>query len=210
MAVALMAAFIGALAGGGVVAVVDDEGQNGTTTSSFGRNSSVIARPQDIQGILEKVQPGVVAIRTEAFRGGGRFDLEPRPVRGAGTGIILSPAGEILTNAHVVSGATTIRVTLFGETEARLADPLGLDTGADVAVIKLRQTSGLENRAVKLGSSSSLKVGDHVVAIGNALALPGGPTVTTGIVSALDRTLESDEQLSGLIQTDAAINPGNS
>jgi serine protease Do len=211
VAIALVASLIGALVGGGVVALVDEDGDSSSATdNNFSRNSSVIARPQDIQGILQKVQPGVVAIRTEAFRGRGPFDLEPRPVRGAGSGIVLSPDGEILTNAHVVSGATTIRVTLYGETESRLADPLGVDRSADVAVIKLREPVGLQNRVVKLGSSSNLKVGDHVVAIGNALALPGGPTVTLGIVSALDRTLESDEQLSGLIQTDAAINPGNS
>jgi serine protease Do len=214
LVVTVVAALIGAATGGVIGALVaggDDEG-SGTSAPAFGNNTSVIARPQDIQQILAKVQPGVVSIRTQAFQGGrGVFDLEPTPVRGAGTGVILTAAGEILTNAHVVSGATAIKVTLDRETSPRDADLLGLDASSDVAIIKLRDTEGLEGRPVSLGSSARLKVGDSVVAIGNALALPGGPTVTQGIVSALDRSLtDGGEQLSGLIQTDAAINPGNS
>jgi len=213
VAVALVAALIGAATGGGIGALVaGDGGSERSSAPAFGNNTSVIARPQDIQQILAKVQPGVVSIRTQAFQSGrGLFDLEPTPVRGAGTGVILTPTGEILTNAHVVSGATSIKVTLDRETSPRDADLLGLDAPADVAIVKLRDAKGLEGRPVSLGSSGRLKVGDSVVAIGNALALPGGPTVTQGIVSALDRSLaDADEQLSGLIQTDAAINPGNS
>ena len=208
---AALGAVLGALVGGGTAALLDEDDAS-TPAPAFGNNTSAIAKPQDIQGILAKVQPGVVAIRTQAFQGGrGLFDLDPTPVRGAGTGMILSPNGEILTNAHVVTGATAIRVTLFGETQARDADLLGADPSADVAIIKLRDTGGLQDRVVNLGDSKDLRVGDAVVAIGNALALPGGPTVTTGIVSALGRSLDSgSEQLSGLIQTDAAINPGNS
>jgi putative serine protease PepD len=211
--VALVAALIGAVIGGAIGALVaGNGGLREPPAPAFPNNSSAIARPQDIQQILAKVQPGVVSIRTQAFQGGGGlFDLEPTPVRGAGTGVILTPAGEILTNAHVVRGATTIKVTLDRETAARDADLLGLDVPADIAIVKLRDTKGIEGRPVSLGSSARLMVGDSVVAIGNALALPGGPTVTQGIVSALDRSLaDGDQQLSGLIQTDAAINPGNS
>jgi len=213
LGVALVSALVGAAMGGGVGALVagDDSARDSSAPASAS-NSSVIARPQDIQQILAKVQPGVVSIRTQAFQGGGGlFDLAPTPVRGAGTGVILTPSGEILTNAHVVSGATSIKVTLDRETAARDADLLGLDASTDIAIIKLRNPKGIERRPVSLGSSAGLKVGDSVVAIGNALALPGGPTVTSRIVSALDRTLAGgDQQLSGLIQTDAAINPGNS
>ncbi len=211
--VALVAALIGAVTGGGIGALVaGDDDPEEPSGPPFANNSSVIARPQDIQQILANVQPGVVSIRTQAFQGGGGlFDLEPTPVRGAGTGVILTSAGEILTNAHVVGGATSIKVTLDRETAARDADLLGLDAPTDVAIIKLRDTKGLEGRPVSLGSSGRLRVGDSVVAIGHALALPGGPTVTQGIVSALDRSLaDRNQQLSGLIQTDAAINPGNS
>ncbi len=212
-AVALVAALVGAAAGGGTATLLADRDEGRPAPApAFGRNTSVIGQPRDIQEILARVQPGVVSIRTQAFQGGGGlFDLDPSPVRGAGTGMILSTTGEILTNAHVVNGATTIKVTLFGEREARDAVPLGVDDSADVAVVKLQDTRGLEGRPVRLGSSEQTQVGDDVVAIGNALALPGGPTVTEGIVSALDRSLDSAEgSLSGLLQTDAAINPGNS
>ena len=212
-AVALVAGLVGAVVGGAVGAVVADRGEEAAPAApAFDRNRSVIAQPQDIQEILAKVQPGVVSIRTEAFRGGGGFfDLAPVPVRGAGTGMLLSPSGEILTNAHVVEGASAIKVTLFREREPRDADLLGLDARSDVAVIKLREPAGSDAVPVKLGRSADVRVGDSVLAIGNALALPGGPTVTEGIVSALDRSLaDGDTELSGLIQTDAAINPGNS
>src|SRR5436309_14143850 len=123
--------------------------------------------------------------------------------------MILTADGEVLTNAHVVDGATDIEVTLIGERTARAADVVGVDTTADVALIKIRNASGLPT--VKLGSSADLRVGDSVVAIGNALDLGATPTVTEGIVSALNRSIDApDESLAGLIQTDAAINPGNS
>ena len=207
--VALVASLVGALAGGGIVAALDDDGGGGgrAATSRPSRNTSVIADPQDIQGVLARVQPGVASIRTEAFRQSDLFGLAP--TSGAGTGMVVTPDGEVLTNQHVVAGATRIRVTLFGETEPRDADLIGGDPSADVALLKIRDARNLPT--VTLGDSSELKVGDDVVAIGHALALPGGPTVTTGIVSALDRSIDAGaEQLSGLIQTDAAINPGNS
>jgi len=209
--VALVAAVLGAAAGGAAATLLHDDGP-GTTVPAFGANTSRIAQPQDIQSILAKVQPGVVSIRTEAFdEAQSLFDFAPTPVRGAGTGTLLSADGDVLTNAHVVVGATTIRVTLFGETKARLADMRGIDQEADLAVVRLRDTGGLEGRAVELGSSEEVRVGDAVLAIGNALALPGGPTVTQGIVSAKDRSLDAgSERLSSLLQTDAAINRGNS
>lgn len=217
VAVAVVAALIGAVVGGGVGAIVAKD-KNGSSASSplsqarstipsFSSNTSRLARARDIQGVLSKVQPGVVAIRTGAFRGGVGFDLGSAPVQGAGTGVILSTTGNILTNAHVVRGADTIQVTLFGEREPREAILVAADEEADLAVVRLKDVSGLENRPVELGASSEMKVGDDVVAIGNALALPGGPTVTVGIVSALERSID---RLSNLIQTDAAINPGNS
>ncbi|HEY0398619.1 MAG TPA: trypsin-like peptidase domain-containing protein, partial [Acidimicrobiia bacterium] len=119
-----------------------------------------------------------------------------------------------VTNNHVVDGASAITVTLADgrKLDARI---LGRDTNADLAVLKV-DAGGLP--AVKIGRSDALVVGDSVVAIGNALALDGGPTVTQGIVSALDRTISAGSQGSGqgsetlrhVLQTDAAINPGNS
>jgi S1-C subfamily serine protease len=209
IAVAVIAAVVGGLAGGGLVTLLDDDDpSDAAQTVVRDRRTdgppSVIAQPSDIHGILDKVEPAVVAIRTQASVF-GRFG----PVRGAGTGMIISPDGEVLTNAHVVAGDPVIKVTLEGEREARDADILGTDPQNDVALIKIRNAANLP--VVTLGASSALAVGDDVVAIGNALALPGGSSVTKGIVSALDREIEGDNgTLSNLIQTDAAINPGNS
>ena len=161
-----------------------------------GPNIALAGQPLDIQGVLSKVQPAVVAIGVEGSQG-----------RGAGTGVILTADGEILTNNHVIEGAQSIEVTLDGESTPRQADLIGTEPSADLALIKIRGASGLIS--AELGSSAGARVGDDVVAIGNALALPGGPTVTEGIISAKDRTL-AEAGLDGLIQTDAAINRGNS
>jgi S1-C subfamily serine protease len=123
--------------------------------------------------------------------------------------MVLSPDGDILTNNHVIEGAQKITVTFTGQSEPREADLVGADPVSDVAIVKVRNATGL--KTVTLGSSSKLEVGDDVVAIGNALALVGGNTVTRGIVSALDRSVDDpQENLRHLIQTDAAINSGNS
>jgi putative serine protease PepD len=172
--------------------------------SGSSRNSSVIAKPSDVQGILAKVGPAVAYVRTQAFQAGRFF-----PSEGAGTGIVLTPDGELLTNAHVVAGATSIKVTLNNSTQAHDATLIGADTTADLALVKISGVSNLPTAV--LGNSGDLQVGDDVIAIGNALNLQGGMTVTEGIVSALNRSVDdTNGSMSGLIQTDAAINPGNS
>lgn len=126
----------------------------------------------------------------------------------AGTGVVLTPDGQVLTNAHVVENAASIKVTLTNgkSYDARV---VGRDTNADLALVQLKGAHDL--KPATLGDSSALQVGDDVVAIGNALALEGGPTVTRGIVSALNRSIdEQPATLSHLIQTDAAISSGNS
>ena len=149
----------------------------------------------DLQAVLAKVQPATVGITVAGGRGG----------TGQGTGIVITPDGEVLTSAHVVEGSRTVRVRLPGEAEARDADVVGADTGSDLALLRIRGVSGL--RVAELGRSADVAVGQDVVAIGHALGLNGEPTVTRGIVSGTDRALAS---LTGLLQTDAAINPGNS
>ena len=126
----------------------------------------------------------------------------------SGSGIIFDPRGFIFTNNHVVEEANAIIVTLddgrqFG------AQVVGTDWLTDLAVLKI---DGEDFPAAPLGDPPRVRVGDWVIAIGNALALPGGPTVTVGVVSSLDRAFRvtSDLELYGLIQTDASINPGNS
>ncbi|HEX2193153.1 MAG TPA: trypsin-like peptidase domain-containing protein, partial [Acidimicrobiales bacterium] len=201
---AAVALLVGAVVGGVVGANTVDSGPTVASRPAPSNNTSVLPQPSDVQGVLAKVEPGVVFVRTQASRGGRFF-----PESGAGTGMILTPDGEVLTNAHVVDGATAITVTLSNEDEARPADLVGADRGADVALLRIRGASNLPT--VQLGRSADLEVGDSVLAIGNALDLEGGLTVTEGIVSALDRSLsDAGGSLDHLIQTDAAINRGNS
>jgi putative serine protease PepD len=215
-AIVAAAVLAGAGAGAGVSALMHDSSTKTVTvpsasSSNFsGGNSSVIAKPSDVQGILAKVAPAVAYVRTQDFSPGTFF-----PSGGAGTGIVLTPDGELLTNAHVVSGATSIKVTIGSDTQSHDASVIGVDTTHDLALVKIAGVSNLPT--AELGKSSDLKVGDSVIAIGNALNLQGGMTVTEGIVSALNRSIDAgggsgsrSESLSGLIQTDAAINPGNS
>ena len=162
----------------------------------------MVAGVTDVQAILNAVEPGVVSISTRGFSG-GFFEQE-----GAGTGMVVRADGIVLTNAHVVEGVTQIEVK-FADGSVRSADVIGVSGDTDVALVRVRDAANLAT--VTLGRSADLLVGEDVVAIGNALALPGGPTVTRGIVSALDRTIETERgTLQGVIQTDAAINPGNS
>ena len=208
----VLAALVGAISGGGVFAALeaaDDDASGSSVRTDEGNNgdpgdlNGSIDRPADIQAVLERVQPAVVSIQTEEFTPRGIFPS------GAGTGVILTPDGEVLTNSHVVENANRIRVTLFGETRQRTATLIGRDPSNDLALIKIDGATGLPNAV--LGDSKEAEVGDDVVAIGNALALPGGPTVTRGIISAVDRSIGTEDgTLEGLIQTDTAINPGNS
>jgi putative serine protease PepD len=205
MVAALVGAVVGALVAGGLVFALDDDEVTGRSTGPA-RPSSTLAQSGDVRSILAKVEPAVVSISTVGFSR-GFFDVTPR--EGAGTGMILTADGDVLTNAHVVSAASRIQVKLD---DGRTFDAavVGSDDSADIALLRLQGASGLPT--VEVGRSADLQVGDQVVAIGNALALPGGPTVTTGIVSALDRTIGASprQRLEHLIQTDAAINPGNS
>jgi serine protease Do len=205
---ALIGALVGALVGGLVTKLLDDD-DAGTSTvvSAPDRPSTQLSQAGNIGEILDRIEPAVVSISTQGFGQDDFFSVTPR--EGAGTGVILTPDGEVLTNAHVIADAAAIEVKLPTGDRTYRATLLGSDPAADVALIKLQGVSNLPTAT--LGRSADVRVGDQVVAIGNALALPGGPTVTTGIVSALDRTIGSGRsRLEHLIQTDAAINPGNS
>ena len=130
------------------------------------------------------------------------------PAEGAGSGFIIKQSGEILTNSHVVKGAHEVTVTLSDKKVYR-ARVLGIDTRSDLALLKIEADRKLPT--LPLGNSDSLLVGQKVLAIGNPFGQFGG-TLTTGVVSSLDRTIQTEEggRLEGMIQTDAAINPGNS
>lgn len=159
-----------------------------------------------IAAIAEEIKPTIVAVFTQRPARDRFFEMVPS--RGAGTGIIASSDGLILTNAHVVEGAQEVEV-LFTDGRRLKARVVGADAEADLAVLKV---DAKNLQVAPLGNSEDLRVGDSVIAVGHALGLPGGPTVTTGIVSALDRSIREDNGaiLRNLIQTDAAINPGNS
>ena len=189
--------------GGGIVGGFI--GANSSTSSSSG-GPLVTAAPikpesigkTDIARAAATIAPSVVTI--DSLSGSGES---------VGTGIIVTSDGEILTNNHVVEGATSVRVRLNGTTAPITAKVIAGDAGNDLALIKLVNSKGLT--AATFADAESIAVGDPVVAVGYALALDGGPSVTSGIVSALNRTLtDSNGALDGLIQTDAAISSGNS
>ena len=126
----------------------------------------------------------------------------------SGTGVVLTSDGEILTNAHVIEGATKVSVRFAGETEPRIATVLASDAGNDLALLKIDATN---LKPATFAQPGTIRIGDQVIAIGYALALDGGPSVTSGIISALKRTIITESgALNGLIQTDAAISSGNS
>ncbi len=131
----------------------------------------------------------------------------------AGTGIILTSSGEVLTNNHVVEGSTSIAVTIGGESASHPAHVVGVDPKLDVAVIQIEGVSGL--KPMTLADSSKLRVGDPVVALGNAFGRGGAATITEGSIVALDQTLTARDragaqELTGMIQIDATIAPGDS
>lgn len=159
---------------------------------------------EDVGLVAGRTSPAVVFIGIQA---NVRQFSEPIPV-GNGSGAIIDAEGNILTNNHVVAGAQALQVTLpDGRTFD--AEIVGRDPATDLAVIKIQ---GDNLPTIPLGDSATLNPGEFVIAIGNALGLEGGPTVTVGVVSALNRTIQDENgaSISGLIQTDAAINPGNS
>ena len=155
--------------------------------------------------VVAMVRPAVVSIATVGTRA-DYFGTRPRV--GGGTGFIVTQEGHVVTNYHVIEGSERVRIaTDDGRTlEAEL---VGHDPRTDLAVLKIKEDGPFPT--VTFADPDAVAVGDWVIAIGNALGLPGGPTVTVGVVGALERTLRVGQSYFGdLIQTDAAINDGNS
>src|SRR6202012_2677347 len=162
--------------------------------------------PSDAAAIASKIDPGLVDINTT---------LGYQQEQAAGTGIVLSSNGVILTNNHVIDGATSISVTDVGNKKTYTASVVGYDRTKDVAVLQLHNASGLQTAT--LGNSSNASVGEDVVGVGNAGGTGGTPSAAGGTVTALNQSItasdEGDgtsEQLSGLIETNAGIQPGDS
>jgi S1-C subfamily serine protease len=184
-----------------------DAANSGDSTS--GPDATVVVTPTSVSRtddtlpfstpqLVEVLTPSVVQIAVNLNSG-----------QGVGTGVILDEEGLILTNWHVVEGAVTITVA-FEDGSIAEAELFRRDPQLDLAIVRLEGQTGL--KPAIFGDSDALRIGEDVVAIGHALGLRGGPTVSKGVVSALDRTIvgELGGDLTGLVQTDAAINEGNS
>jgi S1-C subfamily serine protease len=178
-------------------------GNSGNTGNSGSSNSS---GPSDASSIAAKVDPGLVDINTTLGYSGEQA---------AGTGIVLTSGGIILTNNHVIDGATSISVTDVGNGKTYSATVLGYDRTHDVAVISLHNASGLQTATI--ANSSTASVGEDVVGVGNAGGTGGTPSAAGGTITNLNQSItasdEGDgtsEQLTGLIQTNADIQPGDS
>jgi serine protease Do len=155
--------------------------------------------------ILEKVSKSVVNISTVKLV--NRMFYQAIPVEGMGSGTIIDPKGYVLTNNHVVGGAEKIAVTLWNG-EILEGTIVGACSVHDTAIVKVKKE---DLPVAELVDSDKLRVGQRVYAIGNPFGLAGGPTITSGVISATKRTIESQRGLvENLVQTDAAINPGNS
>ena len=206
MRTALLAGLIGGLVGAvvasGLFVTLDDDPSSsvaGSSSTPIVRPSDRVARTGDIASILRTAVPAVVAIVDD----GG-----PESGGAAGTGFLISSDGVIVSNNHVVEGAANIQA-VFSDGTSRPAKVLGRNAASDLAVLKVE---GTNLPTLSLGDSNDVQVGDDVVAIGNALALSGGLSVTRGIISGLHREVPTNTgaMLEDLLQTDAAINPGNS
>jgi S1-C subfamily serine protease len=194
-ATAVVAAALGAGAAVGL--------SNGTGSGAAAATSKEVLSTTQIAG---KIDPGLVDVTST---------LGYQDATAKGTGIVLTSNGEILTNNHVINGATSVSVTDIGNGKTYKATVVGYDESKDVAVLQLTGASGLT--VANIGNSSSVSVGNSVVALGNAEGLGGKPSVAPGSVTGLDQSITASdessgtsEQLSGLIETNAGIQPGDS
>lgn len=163
---------------------------------------------EEIALSVERVSESVASIDATIHAKRNRFG-QVIPIEGSGSGLLFDSLGHVITNNHVVDSADMVRVTLRNGTVLK-GSVLGADRATDIAVIRLNPLDQNVPQAT-LGDSERLRVGQIALAVGNSLGLPGGPTVSLGVISALGRPLPgADFIYEGFIQTDAAVNPGNS
>ncbi len=219
-ATALLGVFVGAALVGGVVWARDDHGAKSPTSApvvtdtsstkpvSGNTNSSATTSGTsgDFSALYSSVRPSIVRITT----GSAQSSPFQGNSGGLGSGIVLDTDGHILTNYHVVTGFDTVTVTFSDDTVVQ-GNVVGKDPGDDVAVVQVKVRDSSVLKPATLGDSSAVKIGSVVAAIGNPFGLDG--SFTTGVISGLDRTLPSSSDgrpIRGLLQTDTAVNPGNS
>lgn len=179
----------------------------GSSPSNAAQHEGPLTEDESINvRIYRQASPAVANILTKATE--YDFFMDPVPVEGAGSGFIIDPRGYILTNYHVVEGAQSIEVVL-GDQSRHPAKYIGADQRNDVALIKI-DPKGKQLATLKLGDSRAIQVGQKVLAIGNPFGFQS--TLTTGVISALGRTVQTSQTtaIEEAIQTDAAINRGNS
>lgn len=190
------------------------ETTSGTTSSKKETSSGSSSNSQNVASVVNEVMPSVVSI-TSTIQSSNYYGFGTQESEGAGSGFIIAKTKDslmIATNNHVVSDATSLTVGFVDDTTAK-ATVVGTDSSADLAVISvkikdIKDSTASKIKVATLGSSDDLKVGEEVVAIGNALGY--GQSVTTGVVSAKNREVSLTDGAMNLLQTDAAINPGNS
>jgi serine protease Do len=214
IATILLASLFGLMAGfaGAKIASLTgtDDPLASRLTSGTDGNKIVTQEEENLSSVVSKVSPSVVSIITQSQT--TDFYLGSSTQEGAGTGFIVSQDGYVMTNKHVINGANTVGIALSDGTTYEDVQVVGVDPLNDVAILKIPNASNLP--AAELGDSTSIRVGQNVVAIGNSLGQYQN-TVTSGIISGTGRPVSAQagdavETLTDLIQTDAAINPGNS
>lgn len=201
-AVAGLAGMIGALLTAGLIAAAGGFSTRELPVRSIERVASAEAVPARLTNVdtavavAQRLRPSIVEVTAE--KGGDKV---------TGSGVVFRDDGHILTNAHVVDGASTVKV-IAADGKTLMAKVVGTDVDTDIAVLKVNATMP----AATLGTARGLQVGQQAIAIGSPLGLVGGPSVTVGVVSALGRPFESEDGplLVDMIQTDAPISPGSS
>jgi S1-C subfamily serine protease len=204
--VAIAVAVVAGLGIGHLISGATGSTAGGNQNFGFSGQPSAAKTVLDVDAVSAKVNPAIVNIETE---------LGLRGAAAAGTGIVLTPDGEVLTNNHVVAGATSIKVTSIGTGDTYQAEVVGYDRAEDVAVLQLKGASGLP--AATIGDSAAVEVGDQILGLGNAGGRGGDPVPAPGTVTALDQSITASdessgasEQLTGLIQVRANIESGDS
>jgi S1-C subfamily serine protease len=202
-------ALLGNASRGGSLFSNDSSPAAQNTPASGSSNTSSVNPSQgstSASGVTGKVQPGLVNITTTLYGGQGE---------GAGTGMVISSSGEVLTNNHVIENAESIKVEIGGDGSAHPASVIGYDVADDVALVKIQNVSGLDT--IPIGNPDNISVNDAIVVLGNALGRGGDPSAASGTVTALNRQITATdadgtnaETLNNLIQVQADVQPGDS